>query len=151
MQSAFHAALGLAALVGLTAAATPTSATATLAGPKHGLATRLDGKWSGKLTSSMSFQPEYFTMIWNSEPGGRVIGTIMPSGRPHYAVNVVWSSDTAFIYESAPHYNRMLHEEVVSRGVVHFKGNGLQGNFEARPTKYEGRTVKGTFNAARKS
>jgi hypothetical protein len=151
MHSVFHAALSVAATIGLTAAATPAYATAALAGPRHDLAARLDGKWTGKLTSSTSFQPEYFTMIWNSEPNGGLIGTIMPSGRPHYAVHVVWSSDTAFIYESTPHYNRMLHEEVVNRGVVHFRGKELEGNFEVRPTKYEGKSLKGTISAARKS
>jgi len=151
MHPAFHAALSLGAMLGLTAAAAPRNASVPLAGPGHDLAARLEGKWTGEQTSVLATQPQHFTMVWSAAPGRHLIGMIMPSGRPHYEVNVVWSSDTAFIYESAPHYSPMLHENVINRGLVHFKGNKLEGSVEARPTRYEGKTVKGTFSAARKS
>jgi len=43
----------------------------------------------------------------------------------------------------------LLHERVITRATVHFDGNQLNGTFEARPTKYEGKTTTGTFTALR--
>jgi hypothetical protein len=70
-------------------------------------------------------------------------------GERKYPVNVVWASDTAFIFESAPHLSRVLHERVVMRSLVHFKGDQLAGTFDARPTTYAGRTITGSFDAVR--
>jgi hypothetical protein len=64
---------------------------------------------------------------------------------------VVWSSDTAFITESAPHKSPEIGEQVVTRMINHFKGDSLTGTFELRPTSYKGRSLNGHFTAARTS
>jgi hypothetical protein len=113
------------------------------------LAARLAGTWHGHRTTPLSIKADSFTMSWKKAPDGHMAGTIATAGETKYPVNVVWSSDTAFIYESAPHVSALLHERVVTRGTVHFAGNQLNGTFEARPTKYEGKTTTGTFTALR--
>ncbi|MGE5686589.1 MAG: hypothetical protein ACM34D_03705 [Gemmatimonadota bacterium] len=40
---------------------------------------------------------------------------------------------------------------MVMRGLVHFKADQLAGTFDARPTKYTGRTITGSFDAVRSS
>jgi hypothetical protein len=152
MHTAFLGALSVAAALGLDAALTPQYSAAPLtAGPGSALTTRIAGQWTGERTTSLSTRPQRFTMIWNAAPTGRLTGMVRSPGQPMYAVNVVWSSDTAFIYESAPHFSHALHEHVVTRGVVHLKGKMLEGRLDTRPTKYEGRTITGTFTATRAS
>ncbi|HZM25765.1 MAG TPA: hypothetical protein VFB89_00205 [Gemmatimonadales bacterium] len=113
------------------------------------LAARLTGTWHGRRTTPISIRADSFTMSWKRAPDGHMAGTVATAGEAKYPVNVVWSSDTAFIYESGPHMSALLHERVITRATVHFDGNQLNGTFEARPTKYEGKTTTGTFTALR--
>lgn len=113
------------------------------------LATRLAGTWQGRRTTPISLKPDSFTMHWQKAADGHMTGTIARPGEAKYPVNVVWSSDTAFIYESAPHMSALFHEQVVTRATVHFDGSQLNGKFEARPTKSEGKTTGGSFTATR--
>jgi hypothetical protein len=87
-------------------------------------------------------------MIWLEAPDGHVTGTLAVAHQ-QYPMTVVWSSDTAFIAESAPHRSRLLHEMVVTRTVGRLKGTELVGTFEARPTSYSGETLSGSFEATR--
>jgi hypothetical protein len=152
MQFALLGAVGLAAVLAVEAGMTPNhAATVPLAGRDPGLVTRIAGKWKGERTTSISARPLDFTMYWHAAPDGKVTGSVKPKGEHAYPVKVVWSSDTAFIYESAPHMSHLLHERVVTRGEAYFKGHELQGSFEARPTRYEGKTITGKFSASRLS
>ena len=152
MQLVLLGAVGLAAMMAVEAGMTPNrAATVPVAGPDPGLVTRIAGRWKGERTTSISARPLDFTMYWHATPDGDVTGTVRPKGERAYPVKVVWSSDTAFIYESAPHMSHLLHERVVTRGVAHFKGHEILGSFEARPTRYEGKTISGKFSAARLS
>jgi hypothetical protein len=73
-------------------------------------------------------------------------GTVVAASGAKYPLNVVWSSDTAFIWESAPHKSPVLGTNVVTRSLVQFKAHALEGTFEARPTTYSGRTLTGHFS-----
>jgi hypothetical protein len=152
VQLAFYAAGGVAAAIALAAPAAPKAAAAPPATRSDSvLAARIDGTWAGHRSTLISLRPQRFTMSWRTAPDGHLTGTVIMPGERRYPVNVVWASDTAFIYESAPHVSRVLHERVVTRGLVHFKGDQLAGTFDARPTKYTGRTLTGSFNAVRSS
>jgi hypothetical protein len=152
VQLALYAAGGVAAAITLAAAAAPKAAAAPLATrPDSVLAARLDGTWTGHRSTSISMHPQPFTMAWRTAPDGHVTGMVTVPGERKYPVNVVWTSDTAFIFESAPHLSRALHERVVTRSLVHFKGDQLAGTFDTRPTKYAGKTITGRFNAVRSS
>lgn len=152
MQLAFYAAGGVAAAIALAATAAPKAFAAPLATRRDSiLAARIDGTWAGHRSSSISLRPQQFTMSWRTAPDGHLTGMVNVPGERKYPVNVVWASDTAFIFESAPHLSRMLHERVVMRSLVHFKGDQLAGTFDARPTKYTGRTITGSFDAVRTS
>ncbi len=152
MQLAFYAAGGVAAAIALAATAAPKVPAAPLGTrPDSVLAARLDGTWSGHRSTSIALHPQQFTMAWRTAPDGHVTGMVTVPGERKYPVNVVWTSDTAFIFESAPHLSRALHEQVVMRSLVHFKGDQLAGTFDARPTKYTGKTITGSFNAVRSS
>lgn len=145
MQLALYSLVGVAAAVAIDAYL-PAPLPATQG---SGLAGRLIGTWHGSRTTPISIKPETFTVTWRKTPDGHLAGTVTVPGQPKYAVNVVWSSDTAFIYESAAHMSQLLHHKVVTRSVAHFKGEALQGTFEARPTTYEGKTTTGNFTATR--
>jgi hypothetical protein len=150
MQFVLGAAVGLATALALDASLPPANpATSGTAMQGTTLAARLAGKWTGRRTMPVSIKPANFTMVWRKAPDGHLTGTVAMPGQPKYPVNVVWSSDTAFIYESAPHLSRELHEKVVTRSVVHFKGSELDGTFEARPMHYSGKTISGHFTATR--
>ena len=95
--------------------------------------------------------PEPVKLTWSAAPDGGVEGTLSVRRQPSFPVNVVWTSDTAFIFESAPHPSNALDEQVVTRGVVHFKSDSLEGTFDARPTTYKGRTLTGSFMVGRSS
>ena len=113
------------------------------------LASKLTGTWSVTRYDSSSAGGKKFTIKWAKDSAGTLNGTVkMPSG-PSYATRVVWSSDTAFIAESAPHRSAELNEQVVTRMVSHFKGDSLTGTFEQRPMAYKGRSESGRFVAAR--
>jgi hypothetical protein len=147
MQLALVAALSVAAALTLDSLVPSPAPLAAQQGTD--LATRIAGTWHGRRTTPISIKPESFTMNWKQGPDGHMVGSIAAPGEAKYPVKVVWSSDTAFIYESAPHISSLLHERVVTRATVHFSGNNLNGKFEARPTKYEGKTTTGTFMASR--
>lgn len=152
MHLAFYAAGGVAAAIALAAPAAPGAAAPSPATVRDSvLAARIDGTWRGHRTTSISTRPQQFTVTWRTAPDGHVTGMVTVPGERKYPVNVVWTSDTAFIFESAPHLNRALHEQVVMHSLVHFKGDRLVGTFDARPTRYAGRTLTGTFKASRSS
>jgi hypothetical protein len=88
-------------------------------------------------------------MTWKKDTTGSMIGTVKPASGSAYAAKVVWSADTGFVIESAPHTSNQLHETVVTRMVSHLKGDSLWGTFEMRPTAYKGRTEEGRFSATK--
>jgi hypothetical protein len=85
-------------------------------------------------------------MKWKRDTTNALTGLVTMNGSS-YPVLVVWSSDTGFVTESAPHQSAGLKEQVVTRTVSHFKGDSLYGTFEARPMSYQGRTEQGHFSA----
>jgi hypothetical protein len=152
MQLVLFAGLSTAAAVALAASGAPARATAPLTAPTDSaLAARIGGTWTGHRTSSLSKTPEPVKLTWSAASDGGVEGTLSVRRQPSFPVNVVWTSDTAFIFESAPHPSDALDEQVVTRGVVHFKGDSLEGTFDARPTTYKGRTLTGSFMVGRSS
>jgi hypothetical protein len=80
---------------------------------------------------------------------GHLVGTVAPTTGPAYGTNVVWSSDTGFVTESAPRQSKKLNEEVVTLMVAHPKGDSLSGKFEMRPMTYRGHSVAGNLTAVR--
>jgi len=149
MRHALSAAWPLAAAIFLeTASATPALARSQT-GPDATLAAHLSGGWTGQRYSANSAQIQHLTMTWHTMPNGQPRGAVTIARQKAYPVNVVWSAGNSFIYESAPHLSRTFHERVVVRGVAHFSNGVLRGTFEARPTRYEGSTITGTFSAAR--
>ncbi|MGN6392840.1 MAG: hypothetical protein ACTHM9_11420 [Gemmatimonadales bacterium] len=149
MQLAFYAALGIGSLIALSGpAGRSVRTTATLPQPDSvALASKLVGKWTGKRFESSSTTGQRYTMQWKKDTTGALVGTVsMPSGSS-YATRVVWSSDTGFITESAPHKSGKLGEEVVTRTLSHFKGDSLTGTFEMRPMTYKGHSETGHFSA----
>jgi hypothetical protein len=88
-------------------------------------------------------------MSWKKATDGHLVGAVAPTSGPAYETNVVWSSDTGFVTESAPHQSKELNEEVVTRMVAHLKADSLSGKFEMRPVTYGGRSVAGNFIATR--
>jgi hypothetical protein len=148
MRSSLCAGLAAGAFCALGAAA---PATGPLATPDHqgtGVATELAGTWTGHRTITTTGRSDPIRMVWLKAPDGQVKGTVAVA-REKYPMTVVWSSDTAFIAESAPHRSRALNEMVVTRTLGHLKGSELVGTFEARPAGYGGRTVTGSFEATR--
>ena len=115
------------------------------------LASKLAGTWTGQVTPSDSATAQRITMVWLKAPDGHMTGTVVHAAGAKYPVNIVWSSDTAFIWESAPHKSPFLGTNVVTRSLVHFKAQALEGTFEARPTTYRGKTLTGRFNVTRTS
>jgi hypothetical protein len=113
------------------------------------LARQLVGKWKGTRYESGSAGAHQFTMKWKKAADGHLSGTIDPAAGPAYQTQVVWSSDTAFVSESAPHQSKELKEEVVTRIAAHVSRDSLSGKFEMRPMTYRGRTVVGNFTAVR--
>jgi hypothetical protein len=113
-----------------------------------GVAAELAGTWTGHRTIRQSGRTDPLQMTWLKGSDGRVTGTVAVA-REKYPMTVVWSSDTAFIAESAPHHSRVLNEMVVTRTVGHLKGTELVGTFEARPTAYSGRALAGSFEVTR--
>jgi hypothetical protein len=113
------------------------------------LASRLIGHWTGARYDSGSTTPHPFSMQWKKAPDGHLAGMVTASAQKPYETNVVWSSDTGFVTESAPHRSSELNEEVVTRSVAHFKGDSLVGTFELRPMTYRGKSETGKFSATR--
>lgn len=113
------------------------------------LARQLVGNWKGTRYEAGSVAGHQFTMSWKKAADGHLSGTVEPATGPAYETNVVWSSDTGFVTESAPHQSKELNEEVVTRMVAHLKGDSLSGKCEMRPMTYRGRSVAGNFTAAR--
>lgn len=152
MQLALLAALsaGTALALAASGASARVPATVTTA-PDSGLAARIAGHWSGRRTSSTAKQSGKMTMMLKQADEGGLEGSVDVAGAPAFPVQVVWSSDTAFILESAPHKSPDLHEQVVTRSLVHFKGDSLTGKFESRPMRYEGKTATGKFEVGRQS
>lgn len=153
MRIVLHVTVGLAAIVWLATQPGPAQAT-TASGAAQDttqLASRLAGTWTGQVTNSGSARPQRLTMVWQKAPDGHMTGTVVPASGAKYPVNVVWSSDTAFIWESAPHKSPLLDRNVVTRSLVHFKAHALEGTFEARPTRYGGTTLTGDFSLTRTS
>jgi hypothetical protein len=144
-------ALGALGLTGAAAHPTPPRATITSRTTVDStrLARQLAGHWKGTRYDAGSSAGHQFTMSWKQASDGHLSGTVTPAAGPAYQANVVWSSDTGFVSESAPHRSQELNEEVVTRIVAHLKGDSLSGKFEMRPTTYRGRSVEGTFAAAR--
>ncbi|HEX5385522.1 MAG TPA: hypothetical protein VFW66_02350 [Gemmatimonadales bacterium] len=148
------AGLGLGALLALgTPAERPApvqvnsrAAVRSTADTTSALAKRLTGTWKGHGTDANASQAQPLTMKWKADSDGTMTGTIMPKGEPSYDVNVVWKSDTAFIYESAPHQSKSLDEPVVTRTLAQFKGDSLVGTYEMRPAhKDKPQSLKGRF------
>jgi hypothetical protein len=88
-------------------------------------------------------------MEWKKASDGHLEAKVSVAKEPSYQTSVVWTSDTGYVTESAPHRSVALNEEVVTRTVSHLKGDSVTGTFELRPTSYEGRTMKGRFTAVR--
>jgi len=150
MNTALFAAIGIGSLLTLGVPARTPANAATLAADTT-LASKIMGKWSVTRYDSSSTAGHKLTMSWKKGADGSLDGTVtMPNG-PSYATKVVWSSDTAFISESAPHQSPELREKVVTRMVSHFKGDSLSGTFELRPMTYRGRSETGRFVATRES
>jgi hypothetical protein len=148
MRSLLCAGLAAGAFFAFGSATPATGSLATPANQGTGLAAELAGTWTGHRTIVQTGRTEPLRMVWLKAPDGRVTGT-MAVAHEKYPVTVVWSSDTAFIAESAPHRSRVLNEMVVTRTVGHLRGTELVGTFQARPTAYSGRTLTGSFEAAR--
>jgi hypothetical protein len=152
MQLVHFAGLSTVAAVSLAAAPAPARRASTLAPPTDSaLAARIEGTWAGHRTSSLSQTPEPVKLTWRAASAGDVEGRMSVRQQPAFPVKVVWSSDTAFIFESAAHESKALDEQVVTRSVVHFKGDSLTGTFDARPTTYKGKTLTGSFSVGRTS
>lgn len=152
MQPAILAALGAGTAVLLAASSAPARVPATATAPTDSaLATRIAGQWAGRRTRANSSRSDRMTMKLSRAAQGDIEGTVAVAGEPAFPVQVVWTSDTAFILESAPHQSGALHEQVVTRSLVHFKGDSLAGKFESRPMKYEGKTATGDFEVGRKT
>jgi hypothetical protein len=150
MQLILFAALSAGTAVALAASGAPTHAPATVtAPPDSALATRIAGHWTGQRTSASAKQARRMAMTLTKSTEGGLDGKVSVAGEPAFPVRVVWTSDTAFILESAPHRSSDLHEQVVTRSVVHFKGDSLTGKYESRPMKYEGKTATGNFEVGR--
>ena len=151
MNTTVFAALGIGSLLTLGLPHRPPGHAPGSPAADTTLASRLAGTWSvTRYDSSSGVKAgKQFTMSWAKDTAGALAGTVkMPHG-PSYATRVVWSSDTAFIAESAPHQSADLNEQVVTRMVSHFKGDSLTGTLEQRPTSYKGRSASGRFVAAR--
>lgn len=149
MNMGFYAALGIGSLVALGASPRP-PVRATAAGTRPDsviLATRLLGRWTGTRHDSSATAGRTFTMDWKKDTTGALVGTVSMPGAASYATRVVWSSDTGFITESAPHKSAALGEDVVTRTLSHFKGDSLWGTFQLRPMTYKGRSESGRFSA----
>lgn len=148
--------MALCAFAGLAWLATTGSLPAgTHSSPLHetvdstALASQLIGRWTGARYDSGSTTPHQFTMKWTKAPDGHLTGMVTAGSQAGYETNVVWSSDTGFVTESAPHRNSDLNEEVVTRSVAHLKGDSLWGTFEMRPMTYRGKSESGKFSAAK--
>jgi hypothetical protein len=145
MQGTFYAAAAIGALIAVGPGAS--HSTVALRAPSDtGVAARLVGKWVGTRFDSSAAGGHKFTMSWKQDTAKALTGTVTMNGSS-YPVRVVWSSDTGFVTESAPHQSAALKEEVVTRTVSHFKGDSLYGTFEARPMSYKGTTEQGHFSA----
>jgi hypothetical protein len=150
MQLVLFAGLSAVAAVALAAAGAPArAAVSATAPPDTGLAARIAGTWAGHRTGSDSKAPAPLKLTWRATADSGLQGTMSVRQQPTVPIKVVWTSDTAFIFESAPHLNPAMHEEVVTRSVVHFKGDSLRGTFDARPTAYTGKTSTGSFELGR--
>jgi hypothetical protein len=152
MRIAFCTALGVAWLAGtgaVPASRVADTRPARAAADSTTLASKLVGKWAGGRYEARSMTPHRFTMSWMKASDGHLTARVDPAGGAPYETNVVWSSDTGFVTESAPHQSRELHEEIVTRTVSHLKGDSLWGKIEMRPTSYRGRTETGHYSATR--
>jgi hypothetical protein len=151
MRMTLSLALGAAWLAGAGAHPDPhrTTSTDRTTVDSTALARQLVGHWKGTRHEAGSAAGHRFTMSWKTASDGHLAGTVEPAAGPAYETNVVWSSDTGFVTESAPHRSPELNEEVVTRMVAHLKGDSLSGKFEMRPMTYRGRSAAGNFTAAR--
>lgn len=145
MQGTFYAAVAIGALVAIGPGAGHPAV--TLRAPSDtGVGAKLLGSWVGTRFDSSAAAGHKFTMKWKRDTTNALTGLVTMNGSS-YPVRVVWSSDTGFVTESAPHQSMGLKEQVVTRTVSHFKGDSLYGTFEARPMSYQGRTEQGHFSA----
>lgn len=152
MQLALLAALSAGTAAALAASGVPARVPAEAAAPPDSaLAARIAGHWTGRRTSSNTKQADHMAMTLSKSDDGALEGSVTVAGEPAVPVQVVWTSDTAFILESAPHKSSDLHERVVTRSLVYFKGDSLTGKFESRPMKYEGKTASGNFEVGRQT
>jgi hypothetical protein len=150
MNGMLRGALALGAAAGLASAAMAAAPPAQ--GQQPALASRLAGTWKGTGTDSASHRSQPITLNWRKASDGHMTGTVALKGESKYPVNVVWSSDTAFIYESAPHESATLNEKVVTRTLARFKGDSLVGHYELRPAKgNKGRSLKGSFSVSKQA
>jgi hypothetical protein len=147
MQGTLYAAVAIGALIAVGGPGSKAPAVALRAPSDTGLAAKLVGKWDGTRFDSSATSGRKFTMTWKQDTTSALIGTVTMVDGSSYPVRVVWSSDTGFVTESAPHQSPGLKEEVVTRTVSHLKGDSLWGAFEARPMSYQGRTEQGHFSA----
>ena len=146
MQGTFYAAVAIGALIAVGGPGSRDPAVALRAPSDTGISGKLVGKWVGTRFDSSAATGHKFAMSWKQDTSKALTGTITMDGSS-YPARVVWSSDTGFVTESAPHQSAALNEQVVTRTVSHFKGDSLYGTFEARPMSYKGRTEQGHFSA----
>jgi hypothetical protein len=123
---------------------TPTDSTSTLSSD-------LRGTWKGTAKDAGSSRTDQVTITWKPGADGHLKGTVQMQNEARYPITVVWTSDTAVIYESAPHQSKTLHERVVTRTIVRKDGNALVGHYEARPTMFKGKTLKGEYTVKQAS
>src|SRR5690348_5440731 len=105
MHTILLALLGIGSMFAVGTAA-PALPAANLATPTDtvALASKLVGRWTGTRFDSSNAAGQNFMVNWKKTPDG-LLGTVRMADGSSYATRVVWSSDTAFITESAPHQN----------------------------------------------
>ena len=110
---------------------------------------RLLGSWMAQGYDAGSNRPQAFTLTWSRSPDGSLGGTVAFRGGETYNVKIVSTSDTTFVYESAPHQSPTLKAQVVTRTQARLVGDTLIGTYEARAKT--GKVLRGKFTAKRGS
>jgi hypothetical protein len=149
MNMGLYAALGIGSVLAVgMQPSRPAAATASpIPADSVALASKLPGHWSGTRFDSSSAAGHRFTMDWKKDSLGALTGTVAMADGSSWPTRVVWTSDTGFITESAPHRSAALGEKVVTRTLSHLTGDSLSGTFELRPMSYKGQSERGRFSA----
>jgi hypothetical protein len=109
---------------------------------------RLLGTWTAQGYDAGSKRAQQFTITWTRGPDGSLVGTIAFHPGETYQVNVVSTTDSTIVYESAPHRSPTLKGQVVTRSEARLAGDSLTGTYEAHGTK-GGKVLRGHFSARR--